>query len=82
MYDIFVENGVKLEKPTIPDNYISLNELYSCQQALAEWSGNDGHVDYDNFHLQLWKAMHQFSVMAEARTKLIVPHALDFIWYV
>ena len=70
---------VKPEKPVIPDNYISLNKLYSCQQTLAEWSVNDGRVDYDNFHLQLWKAMNLFPVMSEAKSRLIVPHALNLV---
>jgi len=77
--DAFLEPVVKPEKPSIPNCYGSLKELYSCQQVLAEWSVNDGHVDYDNFHLQLWKAMNLFPVMAEAKTRLIVPHALNFV---
>ena len=79
IYGVFLEAVVKLEKPTIPDCYASINELYSCQRVLAKWNVNDGRVDYDNFHLHLWKAMNLFPIMAEAKSRLIVPHAFHFI---
>ena len=70
---------IKPEKPIIPESYVSLNNLYSSQQALVKWSVNDGPVDYDNFHLQLWKAMNLFPMMSEAKSRLIVPHVLNFV---
>ena len=79
LWYLYLEPAVKPEKPIIPDKYTSLCELYTCQQALANWSVNDGRVDYNNFHLQLWKSMNRFPIMAEAKSRLMVPHALNFV---
>lgn len=69
----------KPEKPKANKRCADLKEFYEYQQALANWSVDDGRVNYDNCHLYLWKAMSQFPIMAEARSRVIVPRALHFI---
>ncbi|XP_065909347.1 small subunit processome component 20 homolog isoform X2 [Dysidea avara] len=69
----------KPEEPKTGKRCANLKEFYDYQQAMADWSVDDGRVDYHNCHFHLWKAMSQFPTMAEARSRVIVPRALHFI---
>ena len=79
MHSMTAEPVTKLEEPKANKKCADLKEFYEYQQALANWSVDDGRINYDNCHLYLWKAMSQFPIMAEARSRVIVPRALHFI---
>ena len=79
VYPMTLEPVTKPEEPKTGKRCANLKEFYDYQQAMADWSVDDGRVDYHNCHFHLWKAMSQFPTMAEARSRVIVPRALHFI---